>query len=71
MIFRIILVALMSSTGLCGTDKSCMHNHVDKCKIYAIFGNIDAITSIEVIITCKDLDELSGNQFSSVDKISW
>lgn len=48
----------------------CEHNRGD-CVIEALFGNFPTGHEVEVLINCTSHDEMSPNQFSKIDKITW
>jgi len=74
--FPAFIALLFLIHGLHGTsiesDPNCGHNYADDCVIEAIFGNLNANESVEVLVNCgKQASSLGASQFSKVDKIVW
>lgn len=78
MLFLVCFISLLIQC-LCG-DVSLYYNGVDhgvncghesECFIEAVFGNTFTNETVEVFVSCSNDDEISYNQFSKIDKITW
>lgn len=69
-IFRTFLLISCFIHCLCGKE-TCQHIPESDCVIDAVFRNIQANGSVEVLVKCSNDDELSANQFSDIDEIIW
>lgn len=71
-IFRLILLVSLLIRCRAGDESSdCVHNYGRDCVIEATFGSSQTNDTVDVLVKCSNHDELSDNQFSLVDSISW
>lgn len=52
-------------------EANCGSSNESDCVIGAVFGNLETNEAVDVLVKCAHLDKLSGNQFTSTDKIVW